>query len=284
MRRLFSFLALYAVVGASLPARTRAECPTGALPAYAHNDYERRRPLAGSLALGFRGAEADVFLVNAVLRVGHSARAAAAGPTLEATYLQPLRAIAARCSGRIIEHRAAFLLTIELKEPSRAAFDSLASLLARYDDLLTPGATAGGDPTRAAVEVVLVGWHPPVAALAAHEALPRTVGIQQLVHPRTQSHTLADTTRVRLLSVNYGKAVARRWRRDPAPAEWLPAVASLRRAYPAARLRVFNAPIDTGLYRALLAGGVDLVGSEDPEATASALRAVSYAEGSSRNE
>ena len=47
------------------------DCPRGTLPAYAHNDYINTRPLHDALSLGYKGVEADVFLVEGVLRLGH---------------------------------------------------------------------------------------------------------------------------------------------------------------------------------------------------------------------
>ena len=56
---LTTLLALAAPI--ALPAQSG--CTRGTLPAYAHNDYANARPLTDALSLGFRGAEADVFLV-----------------------------------------------------------------------------------------------------------------------------------------------------------------------------------------------------------------------------
>lgn len=246
------------------PSLAQPPCPTGRLPAYSHNDYERREPLAGALALGFRGVEADVVLIGSTLRVGHDRSQARRGPSLESTYLAPLRELAARC-GRLTSEGGPFLLTLELKEPHRAAFDSLAALLVRYDDLLAPSV---GEPGPSAVQVVLVGWHPPLAEWSAAHELPPAVGVQRLLANLRSARSMADTTRIRLVSVNYGKTIARRWRRDASLGDWLRALAVLRQAYPAARIRVFNIPADGRIYEQLLKAGVD---TEDPARTAAVL-------------
>ena len=54
-------------------------CPRADLPAYAHNDYRNEAPLSEALALGYSGVEADVYLVNGVLRLGHDRREAQRG-------------------------------------------------------------------------------------------------------------------------------------------------------------------------------------------------------------
>src|SRR5258708_25649063 len=42
--------------------------------AHSHNDYEQRRPLLDSLALGYRSVEADIWLRDGELRVSHQGR------------------------------------------------------------------------------------------------------------------------------------------------------------------------------------------------------------------
>jgi len=59
------------LVGLATSARLppRSDCPRGTLPAYSHNDYLNTHPLSDALALGYRGAEADVFLVKGELQL-----------------------------------------------------------------------------------------------------------------------------------------------------------------------------------------------------------------------
>lgn len=124
-------LTLCIVEGALRPLAAQETCPSGALPAYAHNDYANPRPLHEAVERGFRGVEADVFLVADAVRVGHDRRAARRGGTLQALYLEPLRALVARC-GRLTADGQPFLLTIEIKERSRPTYDPLVGLLRRY--------------------------------------------------------------------------------------------------------------------------------------------------------
>jgi hypothetical protein len=121
---------LVALIARSIPAQTA--CPVANLPAYSHNDYLNRRPLADALELGFRGVEADVFLVGDSLRVGHDRRAAARAGTLHAVYLDPLRELATRC-GPIGRPDKPFLFTVELKDRSAEARSALTGALARFD-------------------------------------------------------------------------------------------------------------------------------------------------------
>lgn len=258
---------LAAAARAHAPA-SGAPCPRGWLPAYAHNDYANPRPLAGALALGYRGAEADVFLVGGALRVAHGRRQAMGAPTFEALYLAPLRALAARC-GRLVADGSPFLLTVELKESSRPAYDSLAALLGRYATLLTPGDARDGTRAPLAVAVVLVGWHLGRAVVAA--ASPRLAGVQARLVAPDRPVPADPAGLVRLVSLDYGKTMGRPWVTARGRRRWLAALRAARRADPGRLVRVYNLPPDARLYRELRAAGADLVGTKSLRPTAAAL-------------
>lgn len=252
-------------------------CPRGVLPAYAHNDYANPRPLVDALALGYRGAEADVALVDGTLRLGHDGREARRGASLEATYLAPLAALVARC-GTLTADGAPFLLAVELKARDGAASDSVDALLARWAPRLAGASGARGAP---AVEVVLVGWH---AAPATRGA----IGVHHRLRRPEEVTTLAALpARVRLVSVDHGRTLGRPWRTAAGRRRWLAALEAARRALdvaavsgaPRARLRVHALPVDAAEYRALLAAGVDLIGTKDLVGTARALGAMEGAAG-----
>jgi hypothetical protein len=242
-------------VAAALIAHAPAQpsCPRSTLPAYAHNDYENAQPLIDALRLGYSGVEADVFLVNGVLRLGHDRRQARKGGTLEALYLAPLRDIVSRC-GRLTPNDRQFLLTVEIKESSRPTFDTLVAVLTRYPELLTPVLSA-----RAPVDLVLVGWHPPLRITWKTE-WPR-LGVQ---HRITAAAAVPRVpAEVRLLSVDYGKAVGQRWGRAADRRRWIASLRAAKAANPDRLLRVHNVPADSAIYGALLDAGVDLIGTKD---------------------
>jgi hypothetical protein len=85
-------LLLPALLAASCLANpaSAAEPPAPIPRAHAHNDYLHERPLLDALDQGFCSVEADIFLVDGELRVGHSALELRKGRTLEALYLKPL--------------------------------------------------------------------------------------------------------------------------------------------------------------------------------------------------
>jgi len=247
------------------PAGGDEPCPRGVLPAYAHNDYANPQPLTGALRLGFRGVEADVFLVDGVLRVGHDRRRARTGPSLETLYLEPLRAVVDRCGALTADGRR-FLLTVEIKERSLPTYDALVALMARYGDLVAGADSTGRGPP---VEVVLVGWHPPPASMRGADT---AFGLQYRL-TRAEPGLPDLDPRVRLLSLDYGKTLGRRRVTPAGRQRWLATLRSAKAAAPGRLLRVHNLPADRLLYGELLDAGVDLIGTERPTETARLLAA-----------
>jgi hypothetical protein len=266
-RLCFTVATLAAAAG--LPAQPA--CPRGALPAYAHNDYENPRPLHAALSLGYQGAEADVFLVDGELRLGHDRRAAQRGASLEAQYLAPLRLLVARCGSLTADGRP-FLLTVEIKERSRQTFDTLVALLTRYAGLFSPDSRSADAAGHGAppVEVVLVGEDPPVIAHSDLVPLWRQVLLR-----RNDARTVETTDpQVRLVSLDYSNTMGRWWVTPAGRRRWLSTLRAVRAANPTRRIRVYHVPVNEGVYRKLLAAGVDLIGTHDLAATARLLSPV----------
>lgn len=265
-----AIVVLALVFAASDATGTELPCPNAPLvAAYAHNDYENEHPLRDALRLGYRGIEADVFLVEGEIRVAHDRGGTRPGRTLQSLYLEPLRAIAAEC-GRITSASEPFWMNVEIKEESRATYDTLCAVLAQYSDLLW--VVEHGEERPGAVLVTLVGWHPPIDDLARESR--RWVHVQQQVV--TRSMHFEPSPVVRLVSLNYGKTI--RWSgRAPMPSSaqgWLDALQFAKGSAPGRIARVYNVPPRAEIYRALYASGVDLIGTEDLEASERVLRGL----------
>ena len=104
--------------------------------AHAHNDYEHTRPLLDALDHGFTSVEADVWLVDGELYLGHD------GPdlsrTLTAEYLAPLAQRFRENGGAISPHwRDSLRLLIDVKSEGTAAWPVIESRLAAYPQLVT---------------------------------------------------------------------------------------------------------------------------------------------------
>ena len=127
--------------------------------AHAHNDYEHVHPLFDALDHGFASVEADIHLVDGQLLVAHDLKKDKPKGTLQALYLDPLRARAARYGGRIYTNgESTFYLLIDTKTETNATYAVLRRVLQDYGDLLT-GFSSNG-VTRRAVTVVLTGNRP----------------------------------------------------------------------------------------------------------------------------
>jgi hypothetical protein len=177
-------------------------------------------------------------------------------------YLRPLRAILHQC-GRVLNPTISLLLNLELKERSQVAYDSLLAVLAQYSDLFEEHSPQG----IAAVEIVLVGWSPPT--LEARTAIEKRLGRQYRLTTLTSTSAPDLSESVRLVSLDYGKTIG--WSgRGPVPQRagtWLAHVRAVKGTSPRYLARAYNAPANAAVYRLLLDGGVDLIGTEDLEAT-----------------
>jgi hypothetical protein len=243
------------------------------LPAYAHNDYANPHPLYDALDLGFRGVEADVLLRGGELRVAHDGSATRPGHNLEALYLRPLRVIVQQC-GHVLAPSIPFVLNVELKERSRAAYDSLLALLDRYADLFEPPLADLGEPP---VEVILVGWYPPLVGSIAD--LGHRLWRQQHITTLSPSTGTQSTIPIRLVSLDYGKTIG--WSGRGAPpdraATWLARLRAAKGEGPSRLSRAYNLPTDPAVYRLLLEAGVDLIGTKHLLAAQRVLLAVATA-------
>ncbi len=104
---------------------------------HAHNDYEHTRPLFDALDQGFTSVEADIYLKNGQLLVGHTAASLRPERTLEKLYLDPLRERARANRGRIYRDAPYFCLLIDVKTAAGPTYKRLNEVLSQYSDLLT---------------------------------------------------------------------------------------------------------------------------------------------------
>lgn len=123
--------------------------------AHAHNDYAHKRPLFDALEQGFCGVEADVYLVDGELLVGHERRELRPGRTLEKLYLAPLRERVRANGGHVYRDGPNFYLLIDVKTAAKPTYAAVDKQLARYSDMLS--VTRGGKFQAGAVTVVISG-------------------------------------------------------------------------------------------------------------------------------
>lgn len=242
-------------------AAAQPHCPTAEIPAYSHNDYNNPNPLHDAVALGYRGVEADVFLVGGQLRVGHSRKEAERGARLDSLYVLPLRDLINRCNREAAVRRAPrepFLVNIEIKESS---VETLAAVHQSVLALRNQLADERSNTTELQVQVTLVGFY--LAAESDSTKRYPELGVScKLEHSSGVQLCLRDP-RVRMLSVDYGKTLGRWYTLDVQRARWLRALKTVSLDRPDLIIRVYNVPFDAGVYQQLLHSGVDLIGTKE---------------------
>jgi N-acyl-D-amino-acid deacylase len=105
--------------------------------AHAHNDYEHKRPLLDALDLGFCSVEADIYLVEGQLLVAHNRSGVRPERTLQSLYLDPLREIVKKHSGRVYLGGPECTLLIDVKSDWHSTYPVLRKVLQQYADMLT---------------------------------------------------------------------------------------------------------------------------------------------------
>ncbi|MBP2475034.1 hypothetical protein JOF53_003906 [Crossiella equi] len=129
--------------------------------AHAHNDYEHDRPLLDALAHGFTSVEADIYLVDGALLVGHDPGDLRPDRTLESLYLEPLRKRVLASGGQVYPDRPRlFQLLVDIKLNGAAVYAHLDKVLRspRYGWLFSR--YRHGSVVPGAVTVVISGDRP----------------------------------------------------------------------------------------------------------------------------
>ena len=111
--------------------------PTPLPQAHAHNDYEHSRPLLDALDHGFCSVEADVWLVDGQLLVGHDLKDIKSGRTLQSLYLDPLRARVEKNGGQVFRDGPPFTLLVDVKSDATNTYLALRSALRPFEKMLT---------------------------------------------------------------------------------------------------------------------------------------------------
>ncbi|MFQ3169500.1 MAG: hypothetical protein ACI8QI_002068 [Limisphaerales bacterium] len=149
---------LPALLFAAWPCVAEPTEPKPLVRAHAHNDYYHKRPLLDALASGFCSVEADVFLKDDTLLVGHSRFELKKERTLESLYLAPLAKRVKANGGSVYKTKAPFHLMIDFKTGGPATYAALRPLLEKYRSMLTAFTADTTKP--GAVTIVISGSRP----------------------------------------------------------------------------------------------------------------------------
>jgi hypothetical protein len=224
--------------------------------AHAHNDYVHARPLFDALDQGFCSVEADIFLRDGKLLVAHSSNQIASGRSLQALYLDPLRARVQKNHGHVYPNGPEFTLLVDLKEDWRTLYPALHDVLTNYADILT---TFQNDVKQTnAILVIISGdrslkmFDGETIRYAAYDGNLSDLG---------QNH---PPTLIPWLSVNWKTQFSWNSRGTMPPAESLKLQTLVAKAHAEHfRLRFWGAPDNPIFWKTLTAASVDLINTDD---------------------
>ncbi len=147
---------LWMVLAAAPLGQVPAQPGVTPLPrAHAHNDYRHERPLLDALDQGFCSVEADIYLVDGQLLVGHDRHELTPGRTLQRLYLDPLQQRVRQHGGRVYPGGPTVTLLIDVKSEAEPTYAVLRKLLINYREMLSR--QQGEQYVCSAVQVVISG-------------------------------------------------------------------------------------------------------------------------------
>jgi alkaline phosphatase len=105
--------------------------------AHSHNDYQQRFPFSSAYAAGFGSMEADIFLFQDSLFVGHVEKDIFSGRTLQALYLDSIDFYLKKNKGVPYQKRSKRLqLLIDIKSEAISTIATLVAVLEKYPELI----------------------------------------------------------------------------------------------------------------------------------------------------
>ncbi len=248
-----SLALLLSVFGAGSLAR--AAEPTPLLRAHAHNDYEHPRPLLDALDCGFGSVEADIYLVAGQLLVAHNAKDVKPERTLEALYLDPLRARVQKNGGRVYRGGPAITLLVDVKTEAVVTYAALHTRLEKYAAMLT--VFRDGIVTPGAITVILSGNR------ARAELAAQPVRYAALDGRLDDLAGQSSPALIPLVSENWQKVFAWRWTGVMPAADSRKLANLVEQAHAQGRqLRFWNTPDTPAAWSLLHEAGVDLINTD----------------------
>jgi hypothetical protein len=230
--------------------------------AHAHNDYEHERPLFDALDHGFCSVEADVFLVEGKLLVGHSRSALRPERSLESLYLDPLRERIKANDGRVYRGGPPVFLLIDIKTVDEPTCDAIDTVLARYADMMS--AVRNGKLEEKAITAVASGFNDkPSREKMLQRLTGQSVRYIGLDGRLDDLDSTAPAHLMPWISDRWGNRFS--WRGEgPMPEEQRKKLRDyVARAHDHGRLlRFWATPEEPAFWRQLRAAGVDLINTD----------------------
>ncbi len=222
--------------------------------AHAHNDYLHKRPLLDALDQGFTSVEADIFLVEGKLLVGHTSLELNKEKTLERLYLMPLLERVSK-TGRVYRDGPNLTLLIDIKSNGPETYAALDKLLSDYYHLFDQ--SRDGKAETRAVTVIISG-NRPIEEIKTSK--PRYAGIDGRLSD-LDSDAPADL--MPLISDNWTNHFKYRGQGEMSAEEKKKLAEIVAKVHAKGRrLRFWATPESPALWKELKAAGVDLIGTD----------------------
>ena len=225
---------------------------------HSHNDYAQRVPFYQAYAQQVSSIEADVFLHDGQLLVGHDVEDLRADMTFEALYVEPIVTLFARNGGRAFRDSDQTLqLMVELKSETDPTLRAVAALLGRWPEVFDP------EVNPAAVRVAVTGRVP---APKAFDRYPRFLGFDGAWDA---DYTPEQLERIVLISTNFRDFSQWNGKGTIIPAEKERLEQVIDRAHEQGKpVRFWNAPEGTTVYYTFYDMGIDYINTDNPEVCA----------------
>lgn len=225
---------------------------------HSHNDYAQRVPFYQAYAQQVSSIEADVFLHDGQLLVGHDVEDLRADMTFEALYVEPIVTLFARNGGRAFRDSDQTLqLMVELKSETDPTLRAVAALLGRWPEVFDP------EVNPAAVRVAVTGRVP---APEAFDRYPRFLGFDGVWDA---DYTPEQLARIALISTNFRDFSQWNGKGTIIPAEKERLEQVIDRAHEQGKpVRFWNAPEGTTVYYTFYDMGIDYINTDKPEVCA----------------
>lgn len=225
---------------------------------HSHNDYALRVPFYQAYAQGVSSIEADVFLHDAELLVGHEVEDLSPGMTFEGLYVAPLVTLFNRNGGRAWKDSDQPLqLMVELKSETEPTLGAVVALLGRWPGVFDPATNAD------AVRVVVTGRIPAPDDFVRYPAWIRFDGAWDT------EYTPGQLERIALVSMNFRSLSQWNGKGSILPAECREVERVIGRAHAMGKpVRFWGAPESMSAYYTFYNMGIDYINTDAPETCA----------------
>ncbi len=241
---------IFILIGVALNARTPVLI-------HSHNDYCRRVPFWQAYSQGVYSIEADVFLKDGALLVGHETEDLKPDMTFEELYVKPILTVYSRNGGKPYYGHEGLQLMIELKSETVPTLSAVTDLLSKFPEVFNP------DVNVDAVRVVITGRTPDPERFADWPSFINFDG------DIDETYTAEELERVPLFSVDFQRFSSWNGKGSIIDAEESRLREVIDRVHEMGKdVRFWGAPEGITPYYVFLNMGIDYVNTDHPEACA----------------